>query len=326
MEARDIIFEVLNMNITQQELGDFLGITRQTVANIVKGNYTKLSNKTKKRLDQINERSEEEVIKILKMNRFFEEIKDRVFIGDHQYIDYAYEGFSYMHYWITNPKFIGQEKYHKYFFGHLNNFYPRFNQIALFMRDTLNRQRYPLITYQIDYKINKIKNFSIKSFVAEHKKEEYDTSSIIFPISFQRFFEELKKRINPSTKFLLYLDYKDDDWKYILSQVPNQWIHEIEIYDLSRLFNFFTNEQMYYGPLIENVLDQYRIPYKFDKLMTDCSYRADKIIELINMNSLEELHQKKYDKSSMMFDSHGLKRDNQYVQNERRKIKEIGKL
>lgn len=326
MEACKIVNDVLSKNITQHELGDYLGLTRQTIANIARGGYTKLSQNAQEKLKKMSDRTEDELKKILTMDRYLDEIKNRLFSGDHQYIDYAFEGISYMHYWITDKKFIDQEKYHKFYFGHLNNFYPRFNQIALFMRDTFDRQRYPLVTYQIDYKINMIKSFSIKAFIPEHYHDTYFVHDIRFPISFQTFLEELKKRIIPHTKFLVYLDYKDDDWKYILSQVPRQWIHDIEIFDLSRLFNFFSNEQQYYGPLIENVLDQFRIPYQFESLMTDCSYRADKIIELINMTSLEDLHRKKYDRFSMMFDSHGLKRDNQYVQKERRKVKENGKL
>lgn len=87
------------------------------------------------------------------------------------------------------------------------------------------------------------------------------------------------------------------------------------------MFNFLDNEQAYYGPLIENVLDQFRVRYDFGKLLSDCHYRTNKIVEVVNMASLEDLYRMKHDKSSRLFDSHGLKRDNEYMKKERRILK-----
>jgi transcriptional regulator with XRE-family HTH domain len=322
MNNKEIVEYVLTKNVTQQGLADFLGITRQTVAKILKDEYVRLSPKSSEKLRYLHQKSGLEINQLLQIDEYLDEIKKRIYEGNDQYLDYAYEGIKYMHYWITDEKFVNQEKYHKFLFGHINNFYPRFNQIALFMRDTINRQRYPLVTYQIDYNNKLIKDFCIKAFVSEYDDKLYQTQDIKFPITFVEFFNELSKRIMPSIRFMIYKDYKDDDYKFILDNVKQHNIKESEIYDLSRLFNFFSNEQRYYGPLIENVLSQFRIEYDFDRLLSDCSYRADKIIELINMNSLEDLYRTKYDRSSLLFDSHGLRKDNQYVQKERRKIKE----
>ncbi|MGI6769167.1 MAG: hypothetical protein ACOX43_08830 [Bacilli bacterium] len=91
---------------------------------------------------------------------------------------------------------------------------------------------------------------------------------------------------------------------------------------MSRLFNFLDNEQAYYCLLIENVLDQFRVSYDKEQLLSDCVYRAGRIVELINIVSLEELYRMKHDKSSRLFDSHGLNRVTDYMKKERRKLKE----
>lgn len=317
-----IVSEIINSGITQESLGAYLGITRQSIAKIARGEYVKLPIKGKERLEQLINRNIEEVSHLIELDRLQTEIFERMMKGDENYLNKAIQGFNYMHYWITNPKFNDQPKYHEMYFGHMNNFYPRFNQIALFMRDTLNRQKYPLLTYQVDYKNKQITSFNLKAFVPEYERSYYSTDAINFPISFQEFIDHLKKIVVPSPRFLLYKDYLDDDWQFILDNVKkNQWIHQEEFYDLSRLFNFFENEENYYGPLLEDALRNFRIDFDINKLFKDSSYRADKIIELINLTSLQKLHQKKRDKNDYLFDSHGFKRNNQFVKNERRKLK-----
>ena len=324
MNSKAIVDFVLGKNITQQDLGNYLQITRQTVAKISNGEYVKLNSESQYKLDKLNNRSIEEIKKILKLDQYINDIRNRILEGNEKYIDYAYEGFKYMHYWVIDDKFKQQDKYHEFYYGHMNNFYPRFNQAALFMRDTLNRQKYPLVTYQIDYNKKQITDMCIKAFTKENDRVDFDTKSLEFPITFQNFLEMLEARIKPSPRFLIYRDYLDDDWKFIIDNVKEQWVHKQEIYDLSRLLNFFENQQPYFGPLIENALKQFKIDFDVDRLLIDCHYRAEKIVELINLISLEDLHRQKYDKSAMMFDSHGFKRNNNYVQEERRKLKRKG--
>lgn len=321
MDYKEVVKNVLKCKVSQIELAQYLEITRQTVAKLGKGEYVNLSAKTKSKFKYLDKRSSNDIENIIKINKKFEEISDRILQGDSKYLTEALEGISYMHYWITDKKFINQEKYHTYYFGHLNNFYPRYNQAALFMRDTLNRQKYPLVTYQMDYEKKLIINFCIKEFIPEYSNKLYDTSDINFPINFDEFINELEKRIKPSFRFLLYLDYKDDDWLFLLQNLKKQNNYNYEIFDLSRLFNFLDNEQAYYGPLIENVLQQFRVDYDEIKLLSDCEYRANKIVEVVNIISLEGLYSLKNDKSSRIFDSHGLKRDNEYMKKERRKLK-----
>jgi transcriptional regulator with XRE-family HTH domain len=321
MNLRKIVEDVLSHNITQQELGDYLEITRQTVSKIKNGEYVKLSRKTEEKLSHLENRTQYEIDSLIKLDQMLLEIRDRVIKGDSKYLTEAREGIGYMHYWLTDEKFLNKENYHTYYFGHMNNFYPRYNQAALFMRDTLNRQKYPLVTFQVDYEKKMITDFCIKAFVPEHENDRYKLEGVSLPISFERFLEELTNRIQPTLRFMVYRDYKDDEWDFILRNVKKHRIHEREIYDLSRLFNFLDNEQAYFGPLIENVLSQFRINYDLSKLLTDCYYRADKIVEVVNLVSLEELYRKKIDKSSRLFDSHGLKRDNEYMKKERRNLK-----
>lgn len=321
MKSEEIIINLLDMGITQIDIGYFIGVTRQTVANIKNGSYKKLSEQAKIKLNYLANRSKDEVEKILTIDKNLDNVKAVVFKGDSEYLDAAYEGISYMSYWLLDDKFILQEKYHKYYYGHMNNFYPRYNQAALFMRDTFNRRSYPLVTFQVDYKNNMITKVCIESFKEEYKKPEHNLDDIVYPISFEQFMQLLEDRIKPKTKFMLYKDYLDDDWQYIIDNIKKNQAYDHEVFDLSRLLNFFDNEQPYYGPLIEDALDQFHVNYSLGLLLKDCNYRAKKIIELINMISLEDLSEKKHDKSSMLFDSHGLKRDNNYMKNERRKLK-----
>lgn len=318
----EIITTILGYGITQESLGAFLGVTRQSIAKISRGDYVILPLKGKERLEKLVKRSKEEVNYLIELDRLQSEIFEIMIKGDEDYLNKAIQGFNYMHYWLTDPKFKEQPNYHEMYFGHMNNFYPRFNQAALFMRDTINRQKYPLLTYQIDYKHKKITSFHLKAFVPEYERSYYSTNAIDFPISFQEFIDYLKKTIVPSPRFLLYKDYLDDDWQFILDNVKkNQWVHKEEFYDLSRLFNFFKNEENYYGPLLEDALTNFRVEFDINKLFKDSSYRADKIIELVNIVSLQGLHEKQRDKSNYLFDSHGFKRSNQFVKNERRKLK-----
>src|SRR5690554_6269075 len=305
----EIIIKILKYGITQESLGAFLGVTRQSIAKITKGGYVILPIKGKERLEKLVNRTEEEVKLLIELDKIQSEIFERMMKGDEDYLNKAIQGFRYMHYWIMDPKFNEQPKYHAMYLGHMNNFYPRFNQAALFMRDTLNRQKYPLLTYQIDYKHKKITSFHLKAFVPEYQKSNYSTDAIDFPISFQEFIDYLEKTIVPSPRFLLYKDYQDDDWQFILENIKkNQWVHKEEFYDLSRLFNFFQNEENYYGPLLEDALTNFKIEFEKEIIFKNSSYRADKIIELVNLVSLQELHQKKRDKILYLFDSHGDKR------------------
>ncbi len=321
MKYRDLVTEVLSKNITQESLGDYLGVTRQTVAKISRGDYVKLSIDSVKRIEALINRNYEEIQEIISIDKFVKDIFQNIIKGDEKYINRAYEGFKYMHYWINDDKFTSQRKYHEFYFGHMNNFYPRFNQAALFMRDTLNRQKYPLVTYQIDYKNRKVTDFCIKAFVKEHDKFEYDTKNIMFPITFEQFFSYLQEKVKPKPRFLIYKDYLDDDWAFMLSELKNHWILKEEVYDLSRLLNFLENQQNYYGPLLEDALMNFNIKFDENKLFMDCHYRAEIIVELINMISLEKIHRKKHDKTGLLFDSHGFKRDNKFVRDERRKLK-----
>lgn len=322
MNSKEIIIKLLDMGITQIDIGYYLQMTRQTVAKIKNGEYLKLSKEVERKLIMLNDRKKDEVEKILQIDKNLNEVKDVIFKGDTDYIDAAYEGIGYMSYWLLDDKFIKKEKYHKYYYGHMNNFYPRYNQTALFMRDTLNRNVYPIVTFQIDYLKNVITQICINSFKPQFKKTEYELSDVELPLSFDGFIALLGERIKPQSKFLVYKDYIDDDWQYIIDHIKKSKSIDYEIYDLSRLFNFFDNQQPYYGPLLEDVLSQFRIEYDKKKLLSDCCYRAEKIIELVNMNSLDDLAEKKHDKSSMLFDSHGLKRDNNYMKKKRRKLKE----
>lgn len=321
MKPIDILKHFLEDGFTQKEFATFLKLTRQTVAKIQSGEYHPLKEETKEKLSLLDGRSKEEVEKIMLIDKKLDEIKGVLFSGNAEYIDQAFEGIDYMHYWITDPKFKEQPKYHKFYFGHMNNFYPRFNQAALFMRDTLERRKYPLVTYQVDYANNLITSACIKAFKKEYEKPEYNLDDVLFPLNFIAFFKLLNERIKPKARFLLYLDYVDDDWEYINGEVKKNDLIRNEIYDLSRLLNFFDNAQNYYGPLIEDALTQFKISFDINRLLSDCTYRADKIIELVNMISLDELSEKKQDKSSFLFDSHGLKRDNSFINKERRKLK-----
>lgn len=229
MKYRELVTKVLSKSITQESLGDYLGVTRQTVAKLSRGDYVKLSIDSVKKIEALINRNYEEIHEIISIDKFIKDIFQNIIKGDEKYINRAYEGFKYMHYWINDDKFASQRKYHEFYFGHMNNFYPRFNQAALFMRDTLNRQKYPLVTYQIDYKNRKVTDFCIKAFVKKHDKFEYDTKNIIFPITFEQFFSYLQEKVKPKPRFLIYKDYLDDDWSFMLSELKNHWILREEV-------------------------------------------------------------------------------------------------
>lgn len=320
MDLKIIVDKVLEMNITQEALGHYLGVTRQTVAKIKSGTYRPLNSIARDRLKCLENRSRDEILEILTIDSQLDEIKEMIIKRDSAYIPAASEGISYMHYWLLDEKFKEDLKYHKYYYAHMNNFYPRYNQASLFMRDTLNRQVYPLLTIQIDYSANRITDACLKAFKNDFRHVEYDMSDVEFPMKFQDFYDLLVKRLKPMPRFLIYKDYLDDDWKYFVEKLGIEDFAK-EIYDLSRLLNFFDNDQPYCGPLLEDALEQFKIKFDFNKLLTNCHYRADKIVELMNMISLQGLAEKKHDKSSLLFDSHGLKRDITFQNKERRKQK-----
>lgn len=321
MLPKEILKQHINSGISQVAFAKYLGITRQTVAKIARDEYYKFKEEAVYKLEALKNRSKEEVESIMKIDSKLEDIKNVIIKGDSKYLNEAFQGIDYMHYWLNDKKFREQPKYHKYYFGHMNNFYPRYNQAALFMRDTLERQKYPLVTFQIDYKNKLITSASIKAFNERFHRLDYNLKKVKFPISFKEFINLLDTRIQPKNKFLLYLDYIDNDWEFIKENLDSETLKGVEIYDLSRLLNFFDNEQPYYGPLIEDALENFRIKFEKEKLFTDCTYRAEKIIELINLISLDALASKKQDRSSYLFDSHGLIRENNYIKLERRKLK-----
>lgn len=321
MNSSEIINKLTMMGVKQVEIAEYLGVTRQTVAKIKKGGYFKFSDESKERLEYLENHNKEDIDKIFAIDQKLKLINKMIMSKDSDYIDHAYEGINYMSYWLLDKKFEHLEKYHKHYYGHMNNFYPRYNQAALFMRDMFNRREYPLVTFQVDYKANMITKFCIKSFKPDVIDTSYSTDDVVFPITFQSFIQLLVEKVKPKARFLLYKDYVDDEWQYIVDKLKQSEVIEHELFDLSRLLNFYDNPEKYYGPLIEDVLHQFRITFDDKRILTDCEYRASKIIELINMVSLEELSTIRRDKSSRLFDSHGLKKDNNFLQKERRKQK-----
>lgn len=321
MIKKQVIDSVLNQGITQVALADYLGVARQTVAKIKENKYTKLSEFAANKLRTLENRSKDELDKLIEIDGYIKAIGEEILMMNLESLDYAIAGIKYMHYWICDANFENKNSYQKYYFGHLNNFYPRFNQAALFMRDTLNRQVYPVITVQLDYKKKIVKNYCIKSFLDKYDKIEYSNKESELPITIDQFVEEVFQKVNRSTRFLVYGDYKDDEWSFIMKHNKSKKIAYQSFYDLSRLFNHFSNEQPYFGPLLEDVLNQFEIPFELDKLLLDCEYRALKIIKLVNMVSLQNLHEEKYDKSSLLFDSHTEQKDMTYQQKIRRRLK-----
>lgn len=322
MGVREVVNELLeDKKINVTELAHFIGVSRPIIYSIKNGQHFKINEDKINRILCLKGRDLDEIRIIFEMNENFIKMQNYLIFKDKGYILKAKSSFDSLFHWLMDQKFQDSLKYSDAIFGHINNFFPRYNQLALFMRKPIWREKYPLITYQIDYDKKMITDMSIKVFDKKYMKSEYDISNIEFPISFNRFEDELVNRIKPTLRFVTYRDYQDDDFKFILENLKSKKIKETEIYDLSRLFNHFGNQKDFYGPLIEDILSYVKIDFDKEIIHKDCHYRGDKIIELINFMSLKYLEEKDNESIDQLFDSHGLKNDNEFIRKNRRLLK-----
>lgn len=317
----ELINHLLDEGFTQIQIANYLGVTRQTIASINLGKYVKLSEKASRKLSFLESQSKSIVETIFKIDLQLDELKESVISKDGGYISQAAVGINDFHYWITSKKFESNLRYHKAYFGHMSNFLPRYNQAGLFMRDYFKRQEYALVTLQVDYDKKLITQLTIKSFVPEYARASYDLSNEVYPLDFSRLAYILKTKLLKPYRFMVWKDFLDDEWEFIKTNVKKNEFPDGEIFDLSRLFNYLEHPIPYFGPLLERVLTQFRIKFDLHHLLSDSDYRADRIIELVNMVSLYQLSKEEPDNYDRLFDSHGLKNNNHFNTLERRKLK-----
>ncbi|HRY78689.1 MAG TPA: hypothetical protein P5154_07995 [Candidatus Izemoplasmatales bacterium] len=294
----EIVNKLLETGLSQRELGEFLGVTRQSIKRCSEG--YELSSKITQfaLLEQLPLSAQ---LKMIAIDQFHREMMSSV-SKKPRTVDKVHQGFEYMHHWCTSPKY--SEDFINYLFGHVVNFHMRYSPYALLYRDYFDRESRMLLTLDIDYANKNIKRYCLASL-----KER--TSMMVFPsipegtpIGFPDFIDRLQSWAGDKVQINIYGDNQDDELEFIKENVTAEYkkkMNDWSVYDFSRMFNVF-EMQSKVGPNIETVLRNFKIEFDDDLLLKDCVYRSEKVISLVRMVSLVDIRENLKISGDVIFD------------------------
>ncbi|MDD3106255.1 MAG: hypothetical protein PHP65_00415 [Bacilli bacterium] len=316
--ASEIVNGLLDLGISQQSLAEFLGVTRQTISKCA-DNYelTKKMNNLK----LINKLSCEDAVKMIQIDVFQKRIMES--LSKKQItIDKALRAFEYMEHWCTDPKY--PIEFINYLFGHIVNFHMRYSPYALLIRDYFGRENHPVLTISIDYTNAMINDFHLESFMnySEPQVSLYK-KQLNLPITLHEFIDYLYERLGKPVRINVYLDYQDDEFDYIDSQLKGEYktkFRQFSVFDFSRMFNFFeTNSKI--GPQLDKVLANFQIEFDENELLKNCEYRAKMIVKLVKMQSLYDIRENLKTSSDVIFDGSSKNSKTKFINQKRRELK-----
>jgi len=319
MDRRSLLIKkLLDNGFTQLQLAEFLGVTRQTIKRCADGDV--LTSKMGK-FEYIADKDIETIRKIIRIDEINNQILKR--LSDRPVtIDKALQGFEYLHHWITEDKY--DISYTDYIFGHIVNFHMRYNPYCLVLRDYFHIENYPVLTFNIDYSTDKIKNYYVLPIKSQGDLRIFPTNyQSNMQLEFTAFIDALYAMSGQTVKLNVYLDREDDELGYIRNKVNNEYkakFDKMSIYDFSRMFNFFetgTKE----GPQIETILELFKIQFTEKTLLKESKQRAEKIIELVNLVSLSKIRENFKIGSDVIFDGSSKRSDKKYLRDKRREMK-----
>lgn len=313
----EIVRNLLDSGIKQQELADFLGVTRQSIKRCADGR--ELSSRLRK-FELLEPLSLDDQKNLIAMDKMLSKIVTGI-ANKPETIEKAVKGFEYMQHWCTDPKY--PSKFINYLFGHIVNFHMRFSPYTLLMRDFFEKEDRLLLTLNIDYDQQQIIGFCLLSFKENEIISENLACKNEFPISFERFIDELFRKIGDRVSINIYGDVEDDELGFIEKNIHHDYkqkFSQISVYDLSKMFNYFDHRSPV-GPQIEDVLENFHIEFDKQKLLTDCQYRGRMIIRLINMVSLSDMREKQKVSDDIIFNGSSKNSPDRFVEDKRRKMK-----
>jgi hypothetical protein len=314
---QEIVNDLLSNGLKQQELADFLGITRQSVKRCAEG--YELSSKLDK-FDLLRPLSIENQMKMVRIDRYYHEMLIS-FSKKPFAIDKVEQGFSYIHHWCTDPKY--PEPFVGYLFGHVVNFYTRYSPYTLLIRDFFNIEDRSVLTMSIDYDNYRIKSYSLGTVKNHVEGEPCAYVLLNDPITFEDFVERLYSTLGSRVRISIYGDNQDDEFDFIRDNLKKSHVSQfnnISVFDFSRMFNYFETKSKI-GPQLEVVLKNFNIEYNLKKLLKDCGYRAGKIIDLVNMVALSSIREQNKMPNDVIFDGSSKNTETHYMVDKRRELK-----
>lgn len=286
-------FKVINklhddIALTYEEIGSYIGLTRQSVSKICDSEYLRFSANHKKKLDLINGENNEIIKTKYELHKQFEEMFNLFSKYKRENIEYLIDIIKYIKYWPTTEKF--GEDYMKYLLIHMNNFHMKLNPYHLLMRRIFHKEYRPVISFNIDYNKNIIKEFAIDSFDSidessaplrydfnyrEKWSKKYKTENI----DFNEFVDNLVDFYEGKLRYSIYLDEIDNEFDYIynnLNKEHKKIFKQIKYFDLARLFR---HEDKYIK--VEELVENFKTKFEEVKLLSNPNYRNKHIIEVV---------------------------------------------
>lgn len=277
------------LGITQEDIGMLVGLTRQSIAKIYEGEYIHLSLMNKEKIDQIRNSTPEKIAAIVKLNKQFEDFKNKTGMLKRKNIDHLTNILKYIKYWVDNPN-LGED-YLEFIRFQVENFHMRLNPYHLFFNIYFDKKNNLLLTFDIDYEKKIIKKLYVQKTIEEELKqtnirinymEEWNKKYNCRNLDFEIFIESLVEFSRKwGIAYNIYIDHIDNQLDFIKQNVKSKTkklMESIRQYDISKLF---ATEYQFIP--VEDVIDNYLPTVNKQKVLSDSKYRNEKLSELLRI-------------------------------------------
>ena len=282
---------VSNGSLKQLEIAEYLGITRQTLSKIFKGGVADVSEKIQDRVRRLcsddgalEHRRAYEVIRLFRaMNKILDH-SSKLSIEE---IEHTRDILKYTDYWISEKS---PDNYMFKLSCHIQNFHMKSNPYYLYLHEYFHKDLAPVLTYDIDYDLNRIHNVTLGNIVSsDYMSKGYNLQYQTMwskhcdknTLTFEEFIDCLTSFYEGKLRYNIYIDHIDNSQDYIIDHVSKKYkdkFKKVYFNDLSRIFNVVDE----FRPM-EEVIRNYIPNLKQEKLLTDAAYRNAKIIQMVRI-------------------------------------------
>lgn len=278
-------------SLTQQDVANYLGMTRQTLSKIINGDQVSTSKSNEMRLQELKENKSLNLKKaknILLFHKSFTNVFNNIGSLSSSEIEHYKVILNYLQYW--NEQKSNEDNYMEKLNCHIQNFHMKTNPYYLYFHEFFHKDLAPLLTFDIDYEnltVNHVvfgniskSDYLGKGYDLNYQDNWEDQTKHRKSFQFEEFIDEWLKFYEGKLRILMYIDHIDNQFEFLLKNVNLTYKKKLKLLntvDISRLFSIVGTNRT-----IENVINNY---FEVDKkrLLSSSNYRNKSIIKLINI-------------------------------------------